>query len=51
MMPEVMEIIVRCLSKERERTRELVEAIIDSEGFLFTNDMNYKEQRSDIVPG
>lgn len=39
MIPEVMEIIVRTLSKERERTRELVEALVDSEGFLFTNDV------------
>jgi len=51
MIPEVMDIIVRTLSKEREKTRELVEALVDSEGFLFTNDTGYKEQRSDIVAG
>ena len=49
MIPEVMDIIVKALSKEREKTREVVEAIIDAEGFLFTNDTNYKENRSDIV--
>lgn len=49
MIPEVMDIIVRALSKEREKTREVVEAIIDAEGFFFTNDTNYKENRSDIV--
>lgn len=51
MIPEMMEIIVKTLSKEREKTRELVEALVDSEGFLFTNDGQYKEQRSDIVAG
>lgn len=49
MIPEIMDIIVKALSKEREKTREVVEAIIDSEAFHFTNDMNYKENRSDIV--
>lgn len=49
MIPEVMDIIVKALSKEREKTREVVEAIIDAEGFLFTNDTGYKESRSDIV--
>lgn len=51
MIPEIMDIIVKTLSKEREKTREIVEAIIDAEGFLFTNDMGYKENRSDIVTG
>jgi hypothetical protein len=51
MIPEIMEIIVKCLAKEREHTREIVEAMIDSEGFLFTNDQGYKEARSDIVAG
>lgn len=50
MIPEIMDIIVKCLSKERDRAREVVEAIIDSEQhYLFTNDMNYKENRTDIV--
>jgi hypothetical protein len=31
MISEMMEIIIRVLSKERERTREVVEAILDSE--------------------
>lgn len=49
MIPEIMDIIVKALSKEREKTREVVEAIIDSEAFLFTNDTHYKDNRSDIV--
>ena len=31
MIPEIMEIIVKDLSKERDNAREIVEAIIDSE--------------------
>lgn len=31
MIPEIMDIIVKCLSKDRDRAREVVEAIIDSE--------------------
>ena len=50
MIPEIMEIIIKALSKERDHAREIVEAIIDSEqNYLFTNDTNYKENRSDIV--
>ena len=50
MISEMMEIIIRVLTKERERTREVVEAILDSEQeYLFTNDREYKDMRSDIV--
>lgn len=50
MISEMMEIIVRVLTKERERTREVVEAILDSEQeYLFTNDREYKDNRSEIV--
>ena len=50
MIPEIMDIIVKVLSKERDHAREIVEAIIDSEqNYLFTNDMNYKESRSEII--
>lgn len=46
-----MDIIVKVLSRERDHGREVVEAIIDSEqNYLFTNDQDYKENRSDIVP-
>jgi hypothetical protein len=39
------------LSAERDHAREIVEAIIDSEqNYLFTNDLDYKENRSSIVP-
>jgi hypothetical protein len=51
MIPEIMDIIIKVLNVEREKTREIVEAIIDSEqNYLFTNDQDYKENRTDIVP-
>jgi len=31
LVPEIMDIIVKCLSNERDKAREVVEAIIDSE--------------------
>jgi hypothetical protein len=31
MIPEIMDIIIKVLNIEREKTREIVEAIIDSE--------------------
>jgi len=31
MIPEIMDIIVKVLSKERDHSREIVEAILDSE--------------------
>lgn len=48
MIPEIMDIIVKCLSKDRDRAREVVEAIIDSEQhYLFTNDTGMKESVTD----
>lgn len=49
--PLIMEIICVILQRERDHTRELVEAIIDSEqNYLFVNDQGYKENRTSIVP-
>ena len=51
MIPEVMDIITQVLQAEREKTRNIVESIIDSEqNYLFTNDMDYLQNRTDIVP-
>ncbi len=51
MIPEVMDIITQVVQGEREKTRGIVEAIIDSEqNYLFTNDMDYLQNRTDIVP-
>ena len=50
MISEMMDIIIKVLSKEREHTREVIEAILDSElEYLFTNDKEYKDARSEIV--
>jgi hypothetical protein len=51
LIPEVMDIIVTVLQEEREKTRALIEAIIDSEqNYHFTNDSEYLSNRTDIVP-
>ena len=48
---EIMEKIVEFLQEEKERTRYLVESIIDSEQtYMFTNDPEYLVSRTDIVP-
>jgi len=49
--PEIMDIIIQVLARERDHTRELVEAVIDSEqNYMFVNDADYKENRTSIVP-
>lgn len=49
--PEIMDIITGILQRERDHTRDLIEAIIDSEqNYLFVNDREYKENRTSIVP-
>lgn len=47
----VMEYICEIIGKERDHTREIVEAVIDAEqNYLFTNDLEYKTNRQNIVP-
>ena len=49
MIPQMMEIITGVLSKEREKSRIQVEAIIDSEqNYLFTNNTLYKNKNSEV---
>jgi vacuolar protein sorting-associated protein 1 len=51
LIPEVMDIIITVLQDEREKTRVLVEQLIDAEqNYLFTNDSDYLTNRTDIVP-
>lgn len=51
MIPEVMDLITTVLQDEREKTRALVESTIDAEqNYLFTNDYDYLQNRTDIVP-
>lgn len=47
---EIMEKIIEVMQEEREKTRYLVESIIDSEQtYMFTNDPEYLNTRTDIV--
>ncbi len=47
-----MEIVSAIMHRERERTREVVEGIVESEGgYLFTNDFDYIKNRTDLIPG
>ena len=49
--PEIMDIIQSILQRERDHTRDLVEAVIDAEqNYIFVNDRDYKENRTSIVP-
>ena len=49
-IPDIMEIITNVLQSERDRAREIVESIIDSEqNYLFTNDIDYLQNRTEIV--
>jgi hypothetical protein len=44
-----MEIITTVLSKEREESRRICEAIVDSEqNYLFTNNTLYKNKNSEV---
>lgn len=48
---DIMEIVSRCLMERKEKANKVVQAIIESEeGYLFTNDKEYMEKCTDIVP-
>lgn len=48
---EIMEIVSKTLYNQMERTKWVVDAIIEAEnGYQFTNDKNYLESRTEIVP-
>ena len=48
---EISDIASQVLIKERDKTREIVESIIASEeGYIFTNDLDYLSQRTEIIP-
>lgn len=51
LIPEVIDVITQVHTQERDKCREIVEAIIDAEqNYLFTNDSDYLQNRTDIVP-
>jgi len=48
---EIMEIVSKTLYEQMERTKKVVDAIIESEnGYQFTNDKFYLENWTEIVP-
>ncbi len=48
---ELMAVIQQIMGEERDRTKYIVESLIDSEiGYMFTNDADYNGKRTDIVP-
>ena len=48
---EMNDIATYVLARERDKTRDIVESIITAEeGYVFTNDMDYLSQRTDIIP-
>jgi N-dimethylarginine dimethylaminohydrolase len=47
---EVIEVVSKVLQEERDKAKEILEDIIESEqGYLFTNDYEYLMNRSDII--
>lgn len=50
--PEIIDIVTQVLVAEREHTRVLVENIIEAEqNCIFTNDIDFKENRTGAGPG
>lgn len=48
---EIMEIVSKTLYDQMERTKKVVDAIVEAEnGYQFTNDKYYLETRTEIVP-
>lgn len=48
---EISETVGTVLNGEREKAKEVVDNLIDSEqGYLFTNDYNYLLNRTSILP-
>jgi len=46
-----MEIVSKTLYAQMERTKKVVDSIIESEqGYQFTNDKEYLTKRTDVVP-
>jgi hypothetical protein len=48
---EISEISARVLQDQRDKTKLIVENIVDAElGYIFTNDPDYLTSRSSVVP-
>lgn len=48
---ELMAIIQQIMGEERDKTRHIVESLIEIQiGYMFTNDADYNGKRTDIIP-
>lgn len=51
MIGELMAVVQSIMGEERDKTKYIVESLIDSEiGYMFTNDTDYLGKRTDIIP-
>jgi SpoVK/Ycf46/Vps4 family AAA+-type ATPase len=49
---EILEVVSKVLTEERDRAKEILEDLIEAEqGYLFTNDYDYLANRSDFKQG
>eukprot|EP00742_Colponemidia_sp_Colp-10_P002968 GILJ01003167.1.p1 GENE.GILJ01003167.1~~GILJ01003167.1.p1 ORF type:complete len:757 (-),score=123.34 GILJ01003167.1:152-2422(-) len=49
---EISDLVSSVLARERDRAKEVVDALIDSEeGYIFTNDSEYISSRTNLIPG
>ncbi len=49
-MGEILEVVSKVLTEERDTCKEILEDILESEmGYLFTNDLDYLMNRSEII--
>lgn len=47
---EILEVVSKVLTEERDKTKDILDDLLESEmGYLFTNDMDYLMNRSDII--
>lgn len=51
LIDEFQDMVCKYMQVERDNARTIVENIIDAEqGYLFTNDMDYITNRTNVVP-
>ena len=50
-LDEITETTFKVLKDEKDTTREIIENVIESEqSYVFTNDVEYMTQRTNIIP-
>ena len=51
MTHEICDVATRVIAREKEKCQHVVECIVEAEeGYCFTNDVNYLNNRTDIIP-